>query len=75
MTSIVGTVTYALLALTNRGNIAPDWRLGVLRGLGGLVGGYLGTRLQPRLPERALRLPLGPVALGLTVLYLIQALA
>jgi uncharacterized protein len=75
LTSIVGAVTYTLLALTNRGNIAPDWRLGVLCGLGGLLGGYLGARLQSRLPERALRLLLGTVALGLAVLYFIQALA
>lgn len=72
LTSIAGALTYALLALTGRGNIAPDWRLGLLCGLGGLVGGYLGARLQPHLPERALRLLLGTVAVGLSVLYLVQ---
>lgn len=75
LTSIAGAATYALLALTGRGDIAPDWPLGVACGLGGLLGGYFGARLQPRLPERTLRLLLGAVALGLAVLYLIQALA
>jgi uncharacterized protein len=74
LTSLVGALTYALLALTGRGNIAPDWRLGVACGVGGLLGGYLGARLQPRLPERALRLLLGSVAVGLAMLYLVQAL-
>jgi hypothetical protein len=73
LTSIAGALTYALLALTGRGNIAPNWRLGLLCGLGGLIGGYLGARLQPHLPERALRLLLGTVAVGLSVLYLVQA--
>ena len=75
VTSIAGALTYALLALTGRGNIAPDWRLGLLCGLGGLVGGYLGARLQPRLPERALRLLLAAVAIGLSALYLVQAVS
>ncbi|HEV2635997.1 MAG TPA: sulfite exporter TauE/SafE family protein [Actinocrinis sp.] len=75
VTSVVGALTYALLALTGRGNIAPDWPLGVACGVGGLLGGYVGARLQPRLPERGLRLLLGAVAVGLAVLYLVQSLA
>lgn len=74
LTSLVGALTYALLALTGRGNIAPDWPLGAACGIGGLLGGYVGARLQPRLPERALRLLLGTVALALAALYLIQAM-
>ena len=44
-------------------------------GLGGLVGGYVGVRLQPRLPETALRLLLGGLATGVGGLYATQALA
>ncbi|MFI8320340.1 TSUP family transporter [Streptomyces sp. NPDC085529] len=58
-TSAVGAATYALLALADSGSIAPHWFLGLACGLGGLIGGYLGARLQPRLPEEALRLLLG----------------
>jgi uncharacterized membrane protein YfcA len=47
--------------------------LGLLCGLGGLCGGYLGARLQPRMPETALRLLLGALAVGLASLYLTQA--
>ncbi|AGZ40560.1 sulfite exporter TauE/SafE family protein [Actinoplanes friuliensis] len=73
VTSVAGAVTFALLALTGRGDIAPDWSVGILCGVGGLIGGYLGAHLQPRLPERGLRLVLGGLAVALAVVYAIQA--
>jgi uncharacterized membrane protein YfcA len=74
VTSIVGAGTYGLLALTTTGAIAPHWALGLLCGAGGLIGGYLGARLQPRLPERTLRILLGALAIALAAYYLTQAL-
>ncbi|UZI31605.1 sulfite exporter TauE/SafE family protein [Streptomyces sp. VB1] len=74
VTSAVGAGTYALLSLTTTGDIAPYWSLGLACGLGGLCGGYLGARLQPRLPETALRLLLGVLALGVGGLYAVQLL-
>ncbi|WIN00142.1 hypothetical protein ACTOB_003827 [Actinoplanes oblitus] len=50
---------------------APHWALGLFRG----TGGYLGAHLQPHLPEKALRLFLGALAVALAVLYLIQCLS
>jgi hypothetical protein len=73
LTSVVGAGAYAVLALTTTGNIAPHWTLGAACGLGGLVGGYLGARIQPRLPNRLLRLLLGGLAVAVALLYLIQA--
>jgi uncharacterized membrane protein YfcA len=73
-TSLVGAGTYGVLALTTSGDIAPHWTLGLLCGAGGLIGGYLGARLQPHLPERALRLLLGTLATALAALYLMQGL-
>lgn len=70
LTSIVGAATYGVLALTTDGDIAPHWTLGLLCGVGGLIGGYLGARLQPYLPERGLRLLLGTLAVVLAGLYL-----
>jgi uncharacterized membrane protein YfcA len=61
-----------VLALFANGSIAPDWAIGIACGLGGLIGGYLGARLQP-LPDRALRLLLGCLAIGIGVLYLVQS--
>jgi hypothetical protein len=43
-------------------------------GAGGLSSGYLGAWLQPRLPDRALRLLLAGGAIILTCLYLVQGL-
>ena len=71
---MVGAVTYGLLAIVTDGTIAPDWVLGLACGAGGLTGGYLGARLQPRMPERALRLLLGVLASGLAVAYTVEAL-
>lgn len=74
ITSIVGAATYAILALTNPGPISPDWILGIACGLGGLLGGYIGARIQPSLPHTTLRLTLAGIALALSISYLIQAL-
>lgn len=74
VTSIVGASTYALLSLTASGSIAPDWGLGIACGLGGLVGGYLGAHLQPRLPETFLRLLLGSLAASIGALYAVQSI-
>ncbi|RZU54225.1 hypothetical protein EV385_6173 [Krasilnikovia cinnamomea] len=73
VTSVAGVATYGLLALAAPGAVAPHWGVGLACGLGGLIGGYLGARLQPHLPERGLRLLLGVLATGLAVLYLFQA--
>jgi uncharacterized protein len=73
LTSIVGAGTYGLLSLAANGT-APDWALGLLCGLGGIAGGYLGAWLQPFLPEKILRLLLAAVAFTLAVLYITQAL-
>lgn len=73
VTSLVGSVTYALLALGKDGDISPDWVVGLMCGLGGLLGGYTGARLQPHVPERALRLLLGALAVSLAVAYAVAA--
>ncbi|HEY9328213.1 MAG TPA: sulfite exporter TauE/SafE family protein [Streptomyces sp.] len=74
VTSVVGAAVYALLSLAVTGDVAPDWFLGLSCGAGGLVGGYLGARLQPHLPETALRLLLGTLAAGVGALYAVQVL-
>jgi uncharacterized membrane protein YfcA len=74
ITSIVGAITYAVLALFASGSISPSWQIGIACGLGGLVGGYLGALAQAYAPERALRLLLGILAIAIGALYLVQAL-
>jgi len=74
VTSVVGALTFALLALVAPGAVAPEWVLGLVCGLGGLAGGYVGARLSRRLPERALTLLLGLTATALAIFYVVQAL-
>jgi uncharacterized membrane protein YfcA len=75
LASVTGAITFAVLALFHQGgSIAPNWSLGLACGAGGLIGGYLGARLQPRVPEKALRLLLAAVAIALAALYIAQSL-
>ncbi|MGW1226042.1 sulfite exporter TauE/SafE family protein [Streptomyces sp. NPDC002530] len=74
VTSVVGAATYALLSLTATGDVAPDWPLGLACGAGGLLGGYLGARLQPHLPETALTHLLAALATAVGALYAVQVL-
>ncbi|SNT44987.1 hypothetical protein SAMN05216252_12686 [Actinacidiphila glaucinigra] len=46
--------------------------LGLACGLGGLIGGHLGARFQPRLPEIAMCLTLGALAVALYVAQAVQ---
>ncbi len=66
--------TYAFLALTTTGDIAPNWTVGLLSGLDGLAGGYLGAWLQPHLQETSLRLLLGALAIAVAALYTVQGI-
>lgn len=75
ITSVVGVATYVAISATTTGPVAPDWSLGIATGLGGLVGGWVGASLQPRIPEPALRILLGSLALALAALYLVQTIA
>lgn len=75
LTSIVGVVTYAVISLSHHGSIAPDWIVGMAIGLGGLAGGYVGTGIQSRIPETALKKTLGLVAMALAIRYVLLAVA
>jgi uncharacterized membrane protein YfcA len=74
LTSIVGVATYAVLSLRHSGSIAPDWTVGIAIGIGGLAGGWVGTGLQSRVPEAALKRTLGIAAVALALRYLVLAL-
>jgi len=73
-TSAVGAATYAVLAWTTPGSIAPVWSVALACGAGGLIGGYLGARVQSRVPETWLRLLLGGLAIAIGGLYVVQSL-
>ncbi|HFC46658.1 MAG TPA: sulfite exporter TauE/SafE family protein, partial [Dissulfuribacter thermophilus] len=49
---------------------APDFLLGTLFGMGGLVGGYLGAMTQRYVAERPIKIGLLVVVLGVSIKYL-----
>jgi uncharacterized protein len=50
---------------------APDWPLGAIFGAGGIIGMYLGARLQKRLRARLIEAALALLVIGLAASYLV----
>ena len=69
VTSVAGVVTFLVLSAHHHGSVAPDWSVGLALGAGGLLGGYTGARLQPRLPDELVRRVLGVLVLAIGVRY------
>lgn len=77
LTSIAGVAFFELLAFTPMGasaGVHPDYALGALFGVGGLVGTYVGARVQKYLPERLIRAFLGVLVAALGLQYVVQFL-
>ena len=72
MTSVSGLAFYSLLPLKGGATAPPDWLLGILFGIGGLCGMYLGARAQKFMPERAIKLILSLIILTVALKYIVQ---
>lgn len=73
VTSVAGVVFYQLIApYYPEVSIAPDWYLGVLFGLGGMVGIYLGARCQKFVPARAIKWMLAVILVFTAIKYLLD---
>jgi uncharacterized membrane protein YfcA len=71
--SCVGVLGFATVSWTGAESgapTAPVWSLGLAMGIGGLVGGYLGARLQRLLPSRWIAVVLAVFLLLLGLTYL-----
>ncbi len=56
VTSVAGVAFYQVLApYYAHLSVAPDWLLGILFGVGGMAGMYLGARLQKFVPAKAIK--------------------
>lgn len=56
VTSVAGVFFYQILAQFHPHlSVAPDWRLGALFGIGGILGMYLGARTQKYVPSRVIK--------------------
>ena len=73
ITSVAGVSFYALLApFYPAMAVAPDWRMGMLVGLGGMCGMYLGARCQKYMPATLLKCLLAAILLFTAIRYLGQ---
>lgn len=70
VTSIFGVLFYVLIApLYPSMSVSPDWMLGLLIGIGGLVGVYCGARMQKYVPATAIKWILAVVIIGTAIKY------
>jgi uncharacterized membrane protein YfcA len=70
VTSIAGAITLLVMTTFHGGIVAPAWGLGVVLGVGGIIGGYVGARIQPWIPDNAIRAVLGLLVAAVGVHYL-----
>ncbi len=71
LTSIVAVLGYVALPTPAGIASSPDWALGALFGIGGLVGGNLGTRCQRHVTQKVLKAFLAALLLGLALRYVL----
>jgi uncharacterized protein len=74
VTSVAGVITFTLLSLQQHGQVAPSWPTGIALGVGGLAGGYLGARVQSRLPDVLIRRLVGVLVVAIGIRYLVLGL-
>jgi uncharacterized protein len=69
VTSLGGVLTFTLLSI-REGPVAPNWPTGIALGIGGIAGGYLGARMQSRLPDILIRRTVGILAIAIAAQFL-----
>jgi uncharacterized protein len=74
VTSLGGVLTFTLLSL-REGPVAPNWPTGIALGIGGILGGYLGARMQTRLPDTLIRRIVGILAVAIAARFLQSGLS
>lgn len=72
VTSIVGVVMYSTIPFYNGQAAPPDWYLGILFGIGGLFGMYLGATCQKYVPERIIQAMLALIIFAVSANYILQ---
>lgn len=75
ITSIAGIGFYSTIALNNGQTAPPDWLLGFLFGIGGLVGMYFGAKCQKYVPEKVIKAILALILFSVAGRYIWQFLA
>jgi len=72
VTSLTGVFFYSAIPL-NQGQVAPpDWLLGALFGVGGLIGMYCGAKWQRFMPEKIIKCTLAIIIFIISGKYIFQ---
>lgn len=72
VTSVAGVVFYQAIApFYPTMSVAPDWGLGILFGLGGMAGMYLGARCQKHVPAKLIKWMLCAIIVGTALKYVV----
>jgi len=69
VTSLGGVITFTVLSI-DKGPVAPNWPTGIALGIGGIAGGYLGARMQSRLPDALIRRTVGILVVAIAAQFL-----
>jgi hypothetical protein len=73
VTSVAGVIFYQAIApFYPNMSVAPDWLLGILFGLGGLGGMYLGARFQKFVPAKAIKWMLAGIIVLTATKYILE---
>jgi uncharacterized membrane protein YfcA len=72
ITSVAGALFFSLLPATHGASPLPDWPLGILFGIGGFIGMYLGAKTQKYLPQKAIKVIVAIAVIVPAVMYLVQ---
>lgn len=68
VSSVAGVIFYSTVPI--KGTVAgPDWLLGILFGAGGLLGMYLGAKVQKFTSEKWIKFTLGVIVFALAIKY------
>jgi len=73
VTSVAGVAFYQVIApFYPNLSIAPDWSLGILFGIGGVAGMYLGACCQKFVPEKAIKWMLAVIIFSTAFKYIVD---
>jgi uncharacterized membrane protein YfcA len=72
ITSVAGTLFFSVLPATQGVSPMPDWPLGILFGIGGFIGMYLGAKTQKYMPQKAIKIIVGTAIMSLALKYIVQ---
>ena len=73
VTSVAGVAFYSAIApFYPQVSVSPDWLLGILFGMGGMAGMYLGARCQKFVPAKAIKWMLVCIMLSTAIKYVVE---